>query len=396
MGLLRRLFTTAASIALLAGMVPDRAVADTPEATLEHLLKAEQPAAPRSTASFLAVVPALEVGRLIAGLRAQFGPLRSIEPKPDGGFLIRLERAAIPASITLDGEGRIAGLWFGAPEIAGEIADHAAAIRALPGKKALLILTDGEPVITDSADAPLAVGSAAKLAILAALEQAVADGRLAWNKVVPLDPKWKSLPTGQLQDWPNGSPVTIATLANLMISISDNTATDALIALVGREAVEALTPANAPFPTTREFFTLKTDANAGMREAWKTADADGRRAILKQIADAPLPTAPSAKATHEVEWFMTARELCALLDRTAALPAVSINPGVADASRWKRIAFKGGSELGVLNLSTRLVGADGRVHCVVASWNDDDALVDEQLMTPYRAILGRLATSEPE
>ncbi len=394
MGLLGRLFTMVACVGLLAGFAPVNARAETPAATLEHLLKTDQPAPDRFTSSFLAAVPAAEVGRLIAGLRAQYGDLQSIEATADGGFRIRLERAAMPASITLDGTGRIAGLWFGAPEIAGGIADHAATIRALPGETALLVLSDGRDVVADDADMRLAVGSAAKLAILAALDEAISAGRLALDTVVPLDERWKSLPTGQLQDWPVGTPVTVATLANLMISISDNTATDALIALVGRDAVEAITPANAPFLTTREFFILKTEANAKLRETWQRADGTDRRAILKQIADAPLPTAISPGATHEVEWNLTARELWALLDRTAALPAVSINPGVADDSRWNRVAYKGGSEIGVLNLSTRLVGHDGRMHCVVASWNDDDALDDERLMTPYRAILQRLA--EPD
>jgi hypothetical protein len=371
------------------------AAAETPAATLEQLLKADTPSPDRFAASFLVAVPAAEVRRLIDGMRQAYGTLRAIEPKGDG-FLVRLEKATVPTSITLDGEGRITGLWFGTPEIAGEITDHAAAIRALPGKTSLLVLTDGETVVADAADVPLAVGSAAKLAILAALDDAVTAGRLAWDQVVPLDPKWISLPTGQLQGWPEGTPVTIATLANLMISISDNTATDALITLVGREAIEALTPANTPFPTTREFFTLKTDANATLRTAWKTADASGRREILKQIADAPLPTSVGSGATHEVEWFMTAREICALLDRTAALPALSINPGVAEAARWQEVAFKGGSEIGVLNLSTRVIGRDGRVRCIVASWNHDAALDDEKLIAPYRAIIARLAASEKD
>lgn len=392
---LSRLIATTLLVGTLACPGMTVAATETPAETLERLLKAGAPAPDRFAASFLAAVPAAEVARLLDGLRKAYGPLRGIEPK-DGGFLVRLERATVPASITLDAEGRIAGLWFGPPEIAGEIADHAATIRALPGKTALLVLSDGEPILAEDAGTPLAVGSAAKLAILAALDDAVTAGRLAWDQVVPLDPNWKSLPTGQLQDWPAGTPVTVATLANLMISISDNTATDALVALVGRAAVEAVTPANAPFPTTREFFTLKTEANARLRAEWREADAEGRRAILKRIADAPLPTALSPNATHEVEWFMTARELCALLDRTATLPAVSINPGVADRANWQAVAYKGGSELGVLNLSTRVTGRDGRVHCIVASWNHEAPLDDDKLIAPYRSIIARLAASEED
>jgi len=58
-------------------------------------------------------------------------------------------------------------------------------------------------------------------------------------------------------------------LANRMISISDNTATDHLLLTVGREAVESIQAAmghsapglNAPFITTRELFVLKVTAD---------------------------------------------------------------------------------------------------------------------------------------
>src|SRR5690606_39753601 len=44
-----------------------------------------------------------------------------------------------------------------------------------------------------------------------------------------------SLPTGILQEWPVGTPMTIQSLATLMISISDNTATDVLLRVAGRD-----------------------------------------------------------------------------------------------------------------------------------------------------------------
>jgi beta-lactamase class A len=191
----------------------------------------------------------------------------------------------------LNRNGRIAGLWFGTAETLGSIADLAGEIQALPGTTALLVISDGKDVVAHAAEQSLAVGSAAKLAILVAVRNAVEQGKLRWDQVVPLDPAWKSLPSGQLQDWPDGTPLTLATLANLMISVSDNTATDALVRIVGREAVEAVSPSNAPFPTTRELFTLKTTANAPRRAEWLAGNEDARRAILARIADEPLPSA---------------------------------------------------------------------------------------------------------
>ena len=64
-----------------------------------------------------------------------------------------------------------------------------------------------------------------------------------------------------------GAPITIHTLASLMISESDNTATDALIDLVTRNSVETISPRNRPFMTTREFFQLKRLDMADSRAA---------------------------------------------------------------------------------------------------------------------------------
>lgn len=379
---------------LLLGSLGAKAEPMGPERTLESLFEGWGITAERFAPSFLAQVLPSEVERIVGGLTRELGALQAVE-RSDAGFTLRFAEAEVPARIALDGEGRIAGLWFGAPQPLGAIAEQAAAIAALPGETALLVLSDGETVAAANPDRPLAVGSAAKLAVLLAVKRAVDEERLAWDRVVPLEAAWRSLPTGQLQDWPAGTPVTVSTLANLMISISDNTATDALIQLVGRDAVEAVTPRNAPFPTTRELFVLKAEDNAALRDAWRAGDAAARRALLGRIAEAPLPPAGglSQEVTADIEWFMTARELCDLLDATTALPALAINPGAIDPEPWQAVAYKGGSEPGVLNLSARLVGRDGRTHCVVATWNGDASLDDNKLVARFRAIVARLAAA---
>lgn len=379
-----------ASVCFLS--LPAKAEIMTPEAMLEAFFKEDTVNPERFAPVFLTKVPAADVARIISGMKQDHGVLLAVVPSGDD-FLLRFERAEVFARITLDDENRVVGLWFGPPLPYGDVGSQVAAIEALPGRTSLLVLTNGKPVAEHEAETPLAVGSAAKLAILLAVKQAVAEGRLNWADVVDLDPAWKSLPSGQLQDWPDGTPLTIATLTNLMISVSDNTATDALIRIVEREAVEAVSPRNAPFLTTREAFILKTREHAGLREEWRSGDVTVRRAMLDRIADEPVPPASalSPAITYEVEWFMTARELCSLLDATANLPSVSINPGPADRRDWRSVAYKGGSEIGVLNLSSRVVGENGQVHCVVASWNGDGPLNEDDLLTPYRGLVGRLA-----
>ena len=360
-----------------------------PQAMIERLFEAPQIKAAWFAPEFLAQVSADQVEDIVAAMEKQHGPFQSVSGEGQD-FTVMLERAEVPTQLALDAEGRIAGLFFAPPVAVGDLAQQIEAIAALPGRTSVLVTSDDEPQAEHDADTPLAVGSAAKLAILKAVDDAVAQDRLSWDQVVTLDEAWRSLPTGQLQNWPEGTPVTIATLANLMISISDNTATDALIHLVGREKVEAVTPRNIPFLTTRELFNLKASGKDEPRKAWIEGDEAARRGILDRIADEPLPEVGSLEVgpTLETEWFLSARELCELIEELAEVPALGINPGLASPEDWEAIAFKGGSEPGVLNYTTRLVAPDGAVHCVSASWNNAEAGLDEQMLaSSYRAIL---------
>ena len=94
-----------------------------------------------------------------------------------------------------------------------------------PGQTSVAVarLGDGAPELIASIepDRPLAIGSAFKLFILAELSRQVAAGERRWSDVVTLDRR--SIPSGVLQGWPRGSPLTLHTLAALMISQSDNT-----------------------------------------------------------------------------------------------------------------------------------------------------------------------------
>ena len=356
---------------------------------LERLFRQVPPLADWFAPAFLAQVSAGRVAEIVAGLQGRHGPFREIV-ETNGSLSVRLLRADIPVQVVLDAQGRIAGLLFQTAEPAfGTLDDAVRAVADLPGRTAALVVTDGRTRAAHGADVPLAVGSAFKLAVLRAAAEAHEAGRLAWDQVVRLDPAWRSLPSGILQDWPDGTPVTVATLANLMVSLSDNTATDALLCLVGRSAVEALSPHNAPFLTTREAWVLKAAANGALRQEWLAADTASRRQLLPSLAALPLPRpadlAPGV--TSDVEWFFTAEELCALLESTRSLPALGISKGPVDPGRWRSVAYKGGSEAGVLNLSATVEAESGKRHCVVATWNGTGALDQERLLEPFGAIL---------
>ncbi|MEM6679670.1 MAG: serine hydrolase, partial [Pseudomonadota bacterium] len=339
----------------IADPSPTVAPALSPAIAVERLFVERPIPAAWFTGDFVAAVPPDQVGAIVAGLVADFGALVEVDLEKGVGT-VALERASVPVTVHLDAGGRIAGLLFGPPvptaadptAIADQIAEAAV------GSAAVLALVDGVSIVARHADRPMAVGSAFKLFVLAAYEAAIADGRLARDQVVTLLETDRSLPSGVLQTLAPGTPVTLEVLAGLMIHQSDNTATDALMRVVGRDAVDAAMPRGAPTLTTAELFKLKTQGDGARRQAFAAGDEAARRTIIDALAKLPLP-APhqieTAATWREAEWFATPQELCTVLLAHRAAPALggAPNPLVAQHD-WPWTGFKGGSEFGVLAL----------------------------------------------
>ena len=202
----------------------------------------------------------------------------------------------------------------------------------------------------------------------------------------------RSLPSGTLQDWPLGTPMTLQTLATMMISTSDNTATDQLLAVLGREAVETELRASGhanvegtlPFLSTLEMFALKSDEARGA--AYAAADEAGQRAALAALAGELRGSADNgdiapwseARLIDDVEWFASTSDLRGLLRRLVeaeenALRIMAVNRAMPErlAKEWDYVGYKGGSEPGVLNYTWLLRDADGTWHTLVMSWKDE-------------------------
>jgi beta-lactamase class A len=314
----------------------------------------------------------------------------------DGKYVGHYSHGTVIVLVHLDPHGKIDGLFLREPQAIGASLPVALQpLAALPGASSYLVLENGREIAARSADEPLGVGSTFKLAILNALRREIDAGTLRWNTVVDLDPAWKSLPSGVLQDWPDHAPLTIATLAIEMISISDNTAADALAHVVGPAAIAPFAAGNEPFMTTREMFLLKSKKNAALRARYLSADARGRQAVLAELDRQPLPNLEdfdTNPALAAIEWHFSNRELCALMQGVHDLPLMSVNPGVASRSQWKQIAYKGGSDFGAISMTTWLEAKDGTTYCVSATWNDEkDAVDDTKFATLYGVVLSTLA-----
>ncbi len=275
--------------------------------------------------------------------------------------------------------------------------------RALPGASGfgLYALGQGkpEPILEYRADVAAPLGSAFKLWVLAELARQVAAGERHWEDVVKVGAP--SLPSGVLQTWPAGSPVTVQTLATMMISISDNTATDTLLTTLGRAKVDAVAETaggSVPVMTTREMFALKGDA--ALTKAWAVGSVNERRALLVnnavKISTAKLdPTVFAGKpvATDSVEWFASPLAMAGLLDRlrgadvtTRAVMAVNAGVDPAIAKRFGYVGFKGGGEPGVLTLNYLVQAKDGRWYAATGNWHRADDAVNE---VRFAGLMGR-------
>ncbi|MFW5728286.1 MAG: serine hydrolase [Spirochaetota bacterium] len=364
-----------------------------PKDVLDRLFTAGADAV-QYTEQFTSALPASQLQRVLDQVAGQLGEYQEVRGDSNP-YAVVFSGGTATTYIQLDDQGRLAGLRFTQlVPAARDLEEAVSKLKELPGETAVLVTRDGSTVARHNADEPLAVGSTFKLAVLAAVQDRVAAGNLAWDDVVTVQDDWRSLPTGILQDWPTGAAVTIETLATLMISRSDNTATDALIDIVRRRTVEEHAPHSRPFLTTREAFVLKDPDNADLKEEFLSASESDARRVLRRTADEELPEAglfAGDPVSPEIEWFFSVHNLCGLMEQVADLDLTTANPGLVSKEQWERASYKGGSEPGVLNLTTRLVHEDGTVYCVSATQNrSDDALDQAAFFAAYQGIIGAL------
>src|SRR5581483_6504179 len=345
--------------------------------------------------SFLAQIPVTQLAMVVAQVTGPLGVFQRLDGA-NGQYTAVYSRGTVKVFVHLDALGRIDSLLLRDPVISGGSLDEALkGFQDLPGITSYVVLKNGRELASYNAEKSLGSGSTFKLAVLNALRKQIASGRRRWNDVVTLLPSWKSLPSGVLQSWPDNSPVTIATLATEMISISDNTAADTLIHILGRDAIRPFGGTNVPFLTTREMFTIKSKNNAALRARYRTGSAAERTAVLAELDKQPLPDVTvldTDPALSDIEWHFTNRQLCGLMQSVAGLPLMSVNPGVASPSQWKRIAYKGGSDWGVISMTTWLEAKNGTRYCVSATWSDSkEPVVEGTFSALYAKVLGALA-----
>jgi beta-lactamase class A len=336
----------------------------------------------------------------------------------------------LKVSMAVDSAGLISGLLLqpaGTPTALPPVPTTWAAVdrqvgSVAPQVRMLVAAVNGSacrPIHAIGAGTPAPLGSAFKLYVLDALARAVASGKVSWNQQLTITSQLKSLPSGELQNDPDGTRVSVRQAADDMISVSDNTAATMLTALVGRTAVEQAAVASGmadpgldmPFLTTRELFVLKLVNWPRLADSYLAQSAAGRLAMLTGTIDR-VPYSALTAAAHSavwtaprdinsLEWFASPTDICRVYASLATLArqpdlapvaaALQINNGgmSLDPSQWSSVWFKGGSEPGVLTLNYLATTRGGQSYVVsVLAENPAAPIGNTAALTLLSAIKG--------
>lgn len=341
---------------------------------------------------FFQQVPLAYIEEIFRSLHGQTGAVTGLRVERAEGELagrfvwLTAGGYEIPLTLGVDPDsGKVAQLFIRPPyKKDATLASVEAALAALPGRAGLLALRYGNEnarLAGLNEKEYFAVGSVFKLYVLGAM----LEEQVPWTRVFRLEEKGKSLPTGRLQDWPDGSPLTAHTLAALMISESDNTAADLLISSVGRRRIEARLAALGhsdparlkPFLRTSEFFRLRSDTGAAVK--YLNLPAAEKYDFLAAL-DAPLAPASLKRGPfgpERAEWPASPSDICAVMDYfrlkggDEALNLLGINKGLELPEGFAYAGFKGGSAAGAVSAAWLLRRGANDWYCLAASWNSD-------------------------
>jgi beta-lactamase class A len=350
------------------------------------------------------------------GKGAQCRVVYMIGPYEGGVDFVFEKGARMPAIMKLESKPphRIAALQFLGAQPENDTRDGIIdELKKLPGTAAMTFmrLAPQQQIVWEhNGSQAMAVGSCFKLVLFATLVDQIEQDKRSWSDTVVMQKELLCLPSGILQDWPVGSPVTLHTLATLMISRSDNTAAQHLFHLLGRETVEEMQAKigikapdkNKPFLAPGEFFRIKNVLGSEQQKLYVEADAAGKRKLLDTLVkETPLSrprTLSGPELIDSVEWFFSTGDLCRVMDwlRTRKAPQVKAILAVGrnlpvDSKYWTYSAYKAGQEPGVVSCTLLLQNQHGSWFALAVAWNNPKEDVDHTRVIVFTQRLLRLA-----
>lgn len=200
-----------------------------------------------------------------------------------------------------------------------------------------LFVTASRGWIGHDADAVMAPASVAKVPILVTLYRHVTDGRLQLDDRIRYEPQHRSLGSGVLAQMSPGVEMTVRDAATLMIIISDNSATNMCLDLVGVDAVN----------TEMERHQLK---NTRLFRRWDNTPGEPRSRNVTTAGE--MTRLLTLVAEHECVSPDADEDMLRILRRqdyrhelSSELPWTEVNT-LADDPKTAWVAEKGGSDRG--------------------------------------------------
>lgn len=330
--------------------------------------------------------------------------------------------AALDAQLTVDAEEPhlIQGIRF-APAVEVEqvssIEEYEQALSAFApiSQVGVFEILDGEcaVVIDVGAETVMPIGSVFKLWVLAELAHQVQSGQASWDETMTVQDNLKSSPDGTIFEMAAGDEVTLRMLAEQMIAISDNSATDHLMFRLGRLQIEqamvdigvSQSERNIPMLSTSDLFRIKFDPTPPNSADYRALDLSGRRSMLDDMvatdvswlnSEPPMANADGVSIAdprdHDLEWFATPLDICrthAYLAELALLPGLepiaeilSVNPTAGmtfEPADWTDLRYKGGSEQGLAAVAWWMERSDGRIFVLAGGVENPDQAIDPAL-----------------
>lgn len=255
----------------------------------------------------------------------------------------------------------------------------------------------------------LSIGTTGMFFVHSVAVNKTSGGVMRWDTPIALDLYYKAWPHSATLDAPEGTFITLADWSRRMMLASDNTAAEHLIAIFGRDTVEAevgriraaarsLPPGESagvvePFLTPGEFWKLKASFLSEPLECYAWSGDAERRLILDRdvpgmkVEELVAGNWMSPQVIDRVGWFASPRELCVLAsDMMARSAATAMRPGLEawrlpgvekNNPSWRRVWGKLGGEPGVLAGVWAVETRDGRLFLLSMIFNDAQAALPE-------------------
>lgn len=262
---------------------------------------------------------------------------------------------------------------------------------------------------------PRATASIFKSWVVAGLGRAIADGSVASADSLPLVAS-ELAPGGIINSEPLGTPFSVRDLAILMLGISDNTATDLLHQLLGREMLAPIVQATVANPDLLLPF-LGISEQFHVFRSFPLVEAlsyvNGDQAFKNQfLQERIVPLGPNNGGAYfhtdlltSGTWRASPTDICQIMAWLRRLPQGSEAIRTVDAafgasaaqpnvrSKWDRVWYKGGSltttanGFHVLTHAWMLENAGEDPYVVIAMSNSDAGGIDQFLV---QSVTGRM------